>query len=50
MISYPALMEKLDMGGPVGGADMPTVKGGGGLTMEVVETSGGKEGEVEERK
>lgn len=46
-MSYPALMEKLDMGGPAGGADILTVKGGGGLT---VETSGGKEGEVEERK
>lgn len=43
-MSYPALMEKLDMGGPTGGADMPGAEAGGGLMGEV---SGGKEGEVE---
>lgn len=44
-MSYPALMEKLDTGGPTGGANMPGVEGGGGLMGE---TRGGKEG-VEER-
>lgn len=43
-MSYPALMEKLDMGGPTGGADMPGAEAGGGLMGE---PSGSKEGEVE---
>lgn len=43
-MSYPALMEKLDTGGPTGGADMPGAEPGGG-PME--EARGGREGEVE---
>lgn len=46
-MSYPALMEKLDMGGPTGGADMPGAEEGGGLMGEA---RGGKEGGVEGRK
>lgn len=46
-MSYPALIEKLDMGGPTGGADMLGTEGGGDLMGE---TRGGKVGEVEERK
>lgn len=46
-MSYPALMEKLDMGGPTGGADMlETERGGGPMGA----ARGGKEGEVEGRK
>lgn len=44
MISYPALREKADTGGPVGGVGMLRDKGGGGL-ME--ETTGVKAGTVE---
>lgn len=46
-MSYPALIEKVDTGGPTGGADMPGTEGGGGLMGE---TRGGKAGEVEGRK
>lgn len=46
-MSYPALMEKVDAGGPMGGGDMPGAKEGGGLMGE---TRGGKEAEVEGRK
>lgn len=42
-MSYPALMKKLDMGGPTGGAGMPGAKEGGGF-MSV--TRGGKEAEL----
>jgi len=38
-MSYPALIEKLDTGGPVGGAGMPGA--GGGLMVHAL---GGKEG------
>lgn len=44
MISYPALREKADTGGPVGGAGMLRDEGGGAL-ME--ETRGVKAGTVE---
>lgn len=44
MISYPALREKVDTGGPVGGAGMLRAEAGGGL-ME--ETRGVKAGTVE---
>lgn len=43
-MSYPALMEKLDMSGPTGGADMPGAEGGGGLMGEAI---GGKDGDME---
>lgn len=44
MMSYPALMEKLDMGGPTGGAGMLGPEGGGGLMGEARE---GKDGDAE---
>lgn len=43
-MSYPALIEKVDVGGPTGGADMPGA-GAGGSLME--EARGCKEGEAE---
>lgn len=46
-MSYPALIEKLDMGGPTGGANKPGTEGGGGLMGK---TRGPKAGEVEGRR
>lgn len=43
-MSYPALIEKLDMGGPVGGAEIPGAEERAGLMGE---TMGGKAGEEE---
>lgn len=43
-MSYPALMEKPDIGGPTGGADMPGTEEGVGL---IGEARGGKDGDVE---
>lgn len=43
-MSYPALIENVDTGGPTGGADRPTAAGGGGLMEEAI---GGTEGEAE---
>lgn len=43
-MSYPALIEKFDTGGPKGGANMPGTEEGGGLMGETI---GGKAGEVE---
>lgn len=46
-MSYPALIEKLDTGGPTGGANKPGTEGGGGL---VGKTRGPRGGEVEGRR
>lgn len=46
-MSYPALIEKLDTGGPKGGANMPGTEEGGGLMGETI---GGNAGEVEGNK
>lgn len=46
-MSKPALMVKLDMGGPVGGVDRLAAEGGGCLTGA---SRGGKEGGMEERR
>lgn len=43
-MSYPALIEKPDTGGPMGGADMP---GAGAAAGWVEEDRGGREGEAE---
>lgn len=43
-MSYPALIENVDTGGPTGGADMPAAAGGGAVMVEAI---GGTEGEAE---
>lgn len=47
MMSYPALMEKLDMGGPTGGPNIPGAEARGGLMGGF---RGGTAGEVGGRK